>query len=305
MKALNAWIVVLLSALFFTACNEDDEQPIKEKIQTEGTGVANIYITDAPADNQEVAGVYISINGIEAKGPNGWVAIKNYDEPVVINLLDYQNGKSHFLSDEPIPAGTYSELRMNLNIKDIDGQSGQEGSYLEYKNGTKVSLFAPGGEGSDYKAIGGFTVKENEAIDITMDFDVRKALVEAAQSEKMILKPAIRLVSNDRSGMLEGKVSGAEAFTKVVVLAYGNDSFSESEMDIKDGATRFANAVSSTAVSAHGEFTLAYLTKGTYDLYFVMMDANGKFLNLLGTQQDVTINALGRTNMEIDITEIK
>lgn len=304
MKVLNAWAVVLLSLMIFTACNEDDEEPVNTN-EVEGTGKASIYLTDAPIDNQDISAVFISITGVEAKGPEGWISLKNFEEPVVIDLLSYQNGEAFFLTEEQIAAGTYTEVRLNLNIQEIGGTADVEGSYIQYKDGSKKTLYAPSGEQTGYKAIGGFTVPESGNATITLDFDVRKAVVDAGKDDKYLLKPTIRLVSNDDAGTVEGKVSGTEDFNRVVVFAYNNDQFEESEMDAPaQGNIRFANAISSNVVDQNQEFTLAYLNAGTYDLYFAMFDENGEFLNLLGSHNDVKVGAQAKAGVSIKIDEL-
>lgn len=304
MKILNAWAVVLLSLLIFTACNEDDEEPVNVR-EAEGTGKASIYLTDAPVDNQEISAVFISITGVEAKGPEGWINLKNFDEPVSIDLLSYQNGESFLLIEEQIAAGTYTEVRLNLNIQENGGTTDTQGSYIQFKDGSKKILYTPGGEQTGYKAIGGFTVPENGNASVTLDFDVRKALVAAGKEDKYLLKPAIRLVANGNAGTIEGELSGTEGFNRVVAFVYQNGAFSESEMDAPtQGNVRFANAISSSMLDQNQEFTLAYLNTGTYDVYFAMFDEHGEFLNLLGSYSSVKVGAQAKANISTKLDEL-
>lgn len=306
MKVLNAWVVVLLSLMVFTACNEEeDEKPVTAQIE-EGKGKASIYLTDAPIDRKDISAVFISITGVEAKGPEGWNTIAEFEEPVVIDLLSYQNGESYFLAEEQIAAGTYTEVRLALNIQDISGQAGVEGSYIQYDDGSQQPLFAPSGGQTGYKAIGGFTVPEGGNASITLDFDVRKAIVEAGKERKYLLKPTIRLVTNENAGTIEGKMAGTTDFTRIVAFAYSDNTFKESEMDAPaQGNVRFSNAISSNAINENQEFTLAFLNSGTYDLYFAMYDENGEFLNLLGSHDNVKIASQAKAQLEVKIDELQ
>lgn len=305
MKLLKAWSVVLLSVLIFTACNEEDEEPIAAKVtENGGIGKAGIYITDAPVDNANISAVYISINAIEANGPEGWTTIKQFAEPMVVDLLSYQNGDSYLLAEEDISATTYHEIRLDLDIAGADSGSGS-GSYIEYADGTKKSLFVPGSGHTGYKAVGDFTVEQNGHTGITLDFDVRKAIVAAENGEKYILKPAIRMASNDESGMIKGKFEADAEFNRIVVLAYEDGTFEETEMDEpKAGEVRFANAFSSNPVNNSNEFTLAFMPAGKYDLYFAMYNKDGQFLNVLGTKQDVAVSAQGDVQLDIKVGEL-
>ncbi|GAA0891518.1 DUF4382 domain-containing protein [Fulvivirga kasyanovii] len=299
MKMLRMLSVVFLSALVITACNDDDST-------TNGKGKASIYITDAPIDDANVSAVVISVNRVEANGPEGWETIEEFEEPVSIDLLSYQNGEAFLLTENEMDAGTYSEVRLILNIKKkVDDQLQNEGSYIEYIDGSKEPLFVPSGAQSGYKAKGEFTIPEGGVVGITLDFDVRKAVVKAGSSGNFILKPTIRLVANQDAAMINGHFNidslDSAGYDKVIAFAYENDTFAESEMDEpEEGEVRFANAVTSSVV-VDGDFTLAFINSGTYDLYFAAYDENGEFVELIGSYEDVTLEAGAKLELDLGL----
>lgn len=300
---LKMWSAVLLSVLMFTACNDDDEKINADKPNYDGEGKASFYITDAPVDAENVSAVVISIIGVEAKGPDGWKTIKEFEEPVELDLLSYQNGEAYLLTEEVIEAGVYNEVRLKLNIQEqTDGQVQNPGCYIEFADGAKEPLFVPGGGQSGYKAKGEFALPADGVVAVTLDFDVRKAVVKAGQSGKYILKPTIRLVANEEAGMIEGEFAEADTYEKVIVFAYADGTFEESEMnDPADGEVRFSNAVTSGVVADDNSFTLAFMSAGKYDLYFAYYDENGEFMNLIGSYEDVSVEAGAKVSLQLEL----
>lgn len=293
MKTIKTLLPILL-ILFAFSCSDSDEA---------ATGRASISITDAPIDDANVKAVFITVTGVEVNGPDGWTTVETFEEPQVIDLLSYQNGESKFLTEEVLAAGVYQGARLQLNIQErVDGDIQNPGCYIEYVDGSTQPLFVPSGAQSGYKAQGEFEIPAGGVVEITLDFDVRKAVVEAGNSGQFILKPVVRLVANQDAGLIQGTFD-AESNTaaKVVVFAYNDDTFTDSETDEPaDEEVRFSNAVSSSTVSDEGNFTLAFMSSGTYDLYFATYDENGDFIELLGNEQDVDV-AAGAV-IEIDLS---
>lgn len=293
MKLLNNLVVVLLASSLLFACGDENETT---------KGRVSISITDAPIDDANVSAVFIAINSVELKGPDGWTTLDSFEEPVSIDLLSYQNGEAYFLTDELIDAGSYSEVRLMLDIQDrINGIQQNEGCYIEYKDGSTQPLLVPSGGRSGYKAKGNFDITSGGVVALTLDFDVRKAVVESGNSGKFILKPTIRLIANQDASLITGSFDQEDGdFTKVIVFAYENDTFAESELDEPgDEEVRFSNAVTSSTLSDEGAFTLAFMESGTYDLYFASYDENGEFIELIGSSDDVEVEAGINLNLEI------
>ncbi|MDN4165567.1 DUF4382 domain-containing protein [Cytophagales bacterium LB-30] len=287
---------LLVSAGVLASCTDNEN--------VAGKGKASVYLTDAPIDAENVTGVYISVMGVELNGPNGWVTVSSFEEPKSLNLLDYQNGESYFLADQTMDAGVYSEARLILDIteKSESSRNVTPGCYLEFANGEVQPLFVPSGSQSGYKAKGDFTISANSTTDVIIDFDVRKAVVEAGNSGQYILKPVLRLVSNENIGNINGTInSSLTNYSKVVVFIYENDTFTEAELETTDSSNGFDNAVSSALVNEAGEFTLAFINQGTYDLYFVAYDQEGSSLSLIGEQQDVEVKAQTDTEISLEL----
>ena len=85
-----------------------------------------------------------------------------------------------------------------LNIAEKGSHPTNPGCYIQFADNATAPLFVPSGDESGYKAIGRFEVAANETVEVTADFDVRKAVAVAGSS--YILKPTIKLIVNDQSG---------------------------------------------------------------------------------------------------------
>ncbi|MDX1629047.1 MAG: DUF4382 domain-containing protein, partial [Fulvivirga sp.] len=178
------------------------------------------------------------------------------------------------------------------------------GCFIEYNDGSKQPLFVPSGGQSGYKAKGDFVVPDGGVVALTLDFDVRKAVVEAGSSGTFILKPTVRLVANEDAGLIEGTFD-AEGSTanKIIVFAYADNNFDISETDEPaEGEVRFSNAITSDVIAEDGSFTLAFMESGTYDLYFASFDENGDYIELLGNSEDVTLEAGARVELNLSLS---
>ncbi len=258
------------------------------------TGVLKLNLTDAPLVDADVTGVYITITGIEYNRNGSWIEMAGFGDPQKYDLMELTNGESALLGQLVLPSGRYTQIRFKLDVADHDaGVPSNPGSYVEIggpeaEGGQEVPLFVPSGAQTGYKAVGEFDVPVNGEVEVTVDFDVRKAVVLAG--DKYILKPTLRLVVNNQAGTITGTVTGAAGPT-TVVFAYESGEYHEAtETAAPEGdATWFPNSVSSTVVGDGGAFTLAFLAAGTYDL--VVADFDGTNINVVAQKDGVDVTA--------------
>jgi hypothetical protein len=162
--------------------------------QTLGTGTLKLYLSDAPLDAENVIGVYITINEIHYHLDSQWITCEEFEDPQAYNLLDLTGGNFALLGDFTLPAGYYTQIRFILDIPQKGSSSANTGCYMEFSDNSTQPLFSPGGGSTGYKAIGYFEVPVNGTVEVTADFDARKAVVVAGSS--FILKPTIKLIVN-------------------------------------------------------------------------------------------------------------
>lgn len=287
-KSIGMGALLLGMVALLPSCNNDDE-PMQ-------SGQVKVYITDAPVDDANIEAVVISVSKIEMNGPRGWETVKEFDTPFSINILEYQNGKSYFVTDANLTAGTYTEARFVLNAsQDLNATVTNPPSFIRYKDGSKQALYIPGGSASGYKAKGDVEVVANSTTAVTLDFDARRSIVEAGNSGKFILKPTVRVIGNAEAAKVEGNFTDFQSYSRVVAFLYTKGSYTNAEATVTgENETRFPNSVTSTMVSASGDFNFAFVEPGTYDVVLVAHSTDGEFAEVIGKHEN-TVVAPGAT----------
>ncbi len=273
-------LILLISSVGIISCDSNEES----------TGTLKLSLTDAPLDNSDIVAVNLSIVRVDIKGNDGWEVLDNFEEPVDVNILEYRDGNSFLLTEEELPAGGYKEIRLVLDIAEHDGgDAANRGTYLEYSDGSREPLFVPSGEQSGYKAKGNFDIPPGGVVGLTIDFDARRAVVEAGNSGKMILKPVVRLVEDKDVAMIKGSLTSETEYASLKVFAYSDGSYSEDELIVEPESVEFPNAITSGNVGEDGSFTLAFMDSGTYDLVVALYDENNEFVEVVTIIEDVSV----------------
>ena len=280
--------------------NDQSDVTVEDSDESEQaleTGTLELYLSDAPLDAKNVTGVYITIDEIQYHLDGEWITCEEFVGNQTYNLLELTGGNSTLLGELTLPVGNYTQIRFMLDIPEKGSQLTNPGCYIEFADNSTEPLFVPSGNETGYKAIGRFEVTVNETVEVTADFDVRKAVVVA---DFYILKPTLRLVVNNQAGSIRGSVTNGSNYTDIIVFAYGDGTWAETE---DDGPvypeSRFPNAITSGKMDEEGGYRLALLAAGTYDL--VVAGYNGAdFGEVLGFISDVQVQSKKATIQNID-----
>lgn len=292
MKNIISILLIVTVFIAFQACDNDESQ----------TGTIRLSLTDAPLDNPEIVGVNLAVIRVDIRGDEGWEVLESFEEPVNIDLLEYREGNAYLLTEQTIAAGKYSEIRLVLDIAEHEGgDAANKGTYLIYSDGTTEPLFVPSGAQSGYKAKGEFVLPPDGVVGLTMDFDARRAVVEAGSTGKYILKPVIRLVADEDVALIEGTVSTETEYPLIRVFAYRDGTYDESETIAEPGDVEFPNAVTSSTVDENMQFTLAFMESGIYDLVAAVYDENGDFVSVITNIEDVELDAGQILTLPVDL----
>lgn len=205
-----------------------------------------ISLTDAPVE--DARHVYVSVESVQiAQTEGNWITIPlETDEE--IDLLQLQNGETSLLASlETLPAGIYGQTRLVL-AEEAPGR-------LIDNDGAEHALFIPSGSESGLKIQTAFTKIDGVPLSLTIDFDLRKSIKSAGNGNKSkyVLKPVLRLADDSKAGSASGEGENGS-----VVCVYANDA-------TKDNDDACDNAITSATVK-NGQFKLAFLEPGTYDL---------------------------------------
>lgn len=299
MKHFLTGAMLLSGLVFFTNCKDDDDN------LTGSTGSVQFEITDGPIDDANITGAFVTISAIEVDGET-----LNLTSNQTIDLMAYQNGDTKILGTLDLEADTYNEVKLIL-----DCGSGTPGCYMLTKDGTKHNLQV----GSDSKfdlevETGSFEVMDSATTNVVLDFDLRKAIryEDSPQSNDRFdfvteseLENAVRIVSKDDAGTIEGTVSDDLGLVgdKIVVFVYEKGSFNKSDEIEGQGESeiQFKNAVTSATVDAQGNYTLAFLEEGDYEIHVFGYedDNNDGEMELMG---ELSLDLLG--NLGLDLNNI-
>jgi len=265
--------------------------------QASGTGTLELYLSDAPIDAENVTGVYIKINEIQYHINDQWTTCDEFESPQTYNLLELTNGNFTLLGELTLPGGHYNQIRFMLDIPEMGQDPYNPGCYIKFADNSTSPLFVPSGNTTGYKGVGQFTVPNNGTVQVTADFDVRKAVHLA--SSHYILHPTIRLVVNNEAGRISGSIANNSTYTDIIVFAYEDGTWADTEDDEPVyPASRFPNAVNSGKMCDDGHYTIPLLAAGTYDL--AVAGYNGDvFGEVLGFISDVQVQSKKATIQNI------
>lgn len=166
-----------------------------------GSGTMSLSVADAPVDGAEK--VVVVFSGVELTADSGNPVTITFAAPKTIDLLSQSGTASAVLFSQPIPPGTYGQIRLLVNA---DGDPSN--SYIVMSDGSMHGLMVPSGAQTGLKLVSGFTVPSSGVVDYTIDFDLRQAIVcQPGLSPQCFLKPVERLVNNAMVGNIQGQVS--------------------------------------------------------------------------------------------------
>ncbi|MFC1998967.1 DUF4382 domain-containing protein [Chloroflexota bacterium] len=310
MKKYLMILPLLALVLAGLACggSDDEGEPTAADI-----GSLTLNMTDAPVDAGDIAGVYISVTKVEigdkASGEVEWVELADYSAaPKQLNLLDYTGGLIYEIGQFDIEAGTYNQIRFYLDAPE-EGQTAptNPGCYIEFTDESTEPLFVPSGSNSGYKAVGAFEINEDGDTEVTVDFDARKSIhvTGGGQNQRYILKPTLRLIVDSQAGHIGGSITNGSEYSDITVYAYQAGEYVDTEDDDPaEGQARFANAITSCRMGEDGNYKLAFLGNGNYDL--IVVGHNGEaYGEVLGIMNTIQVQNQQQTNHPIDTDDLE
>jgi hypothetical protein len=219
-------ISILVCALvFYAGCNDSS-------IGSGQTGTLSVRLTDAPGDYEKVN---ITFSEVSAHIDGDWVTVRN--EPLTVDLLEWNNGKSLVLGTAEVPAGKYTQIRLIIDDANV-----------VYKGQTR-SVTVPSGAQSGLKLLANFDVLVGSTYEMVVDFDAQRSIVATGPRENpngFLLKPTVRVAPLAISGSISGTITNPMHQPIAYAIANGD------------------TITSSLANATSGNFTLAFLSEGMY-----------------------------------------
>ncbi|HEX9772498.1 MAG TPA: DUF4382 domain-containing protein [Steroidobacteraceae bacterium] len=294
MSSMSLPRILLLSAALsaLAACGSDGDGS--------GTGQISLGVTDSPVDVADA--VVVQFTGVELKPKDGPAFSRDFAVPKTIDLLAFQGEERAMLLDgEEVPAGEYLWMRLKVNADpDVAGDS-----YITI-DGADCELLIPSGDERGLQMIRGFTVGVGTITNFTVDFDLRKSVLQppgqttvvpVCDGQAYLLKPVVRVVDNLEVGTITGTVDSTfiteqcgtgETQSGVYpgnVYLFGpvadGDTVTPDDYDTVDADPNGADALASAMVSETDfSYTFGFVPAGNYvtaytcDADDVLIDAN-------------------------------
>ncbi len=221
-------------------------------------GAASVSLTDAPACGYEEVNVTVTRVRIHQSSSAddkaaGWTDIA-LNPPRTINLLNLNDPTQHNfalenLGQAPLDPAHYTQLRLVLDENNGNQPTANwivlEGQDPNNPN-NRIPLDTPSAIKSGIKLIHQFTVNSGERVDLLLDFDACKSIVQTGNG-KYKLKPVI---------------------TVIPFVLNGIDGFVDKTLtNVRVSAQQSGTIVRETVMNTQtGRFFLARLTPGNYDV---------------------------------------
>lgn len=232
---------------------------------TQAPGTLSVAMTDAPScgyDEVNVTVQKVRVHQSASAGENdaGWTDI-TLNPARKINLLDLTNGALEELGQTPLAAGHYTQMRLVLDPNAGSSLANSVVLTTSPANTTEISLDTPSAVQSGIKLNHEFDVASGQRVDLVLDFDACKSIVTKGNG-KYALKPVVNVIPTVLNG-IDGFVNPALLGSHVQVSAQQNGT-----------------VVRATVPDANGEFFLARLAPGNYD---VVITADDHAAAVIGT----------------------
>jgi hypothetical protein len=241
-----------------------------------GTGRLTVRLTDAPFPFSDVASVNVYVVRVDAKtasttdaeaadesNHDGWTTIATPN--TLINLVDLGGGKTVNLGATTLATGNYQSFRLILDT---------DKSLITLKDGTTPPISFPSAGHSGIKVILDQPIELTEDGSVmTLDFDIGRSFVMRGNnpSNGFNFKPVIHAVAEDITGSVTGSVH-ANTATGAAVPDATVEVLTDGSLVTDADPT---HVVATTSSDASGNFTIAFLLPGAYELRATAPTASG------------------------------
>jgi len=192
------------------------------------SGTMRVSLTDAPACgydavNVTVERVRVHRSATAADGDAGWSELV-LATPRRVDLLTLQNGVLDELGELPLPAGTYTQLRLVLAENTV---SKPLANSVVPTGAPETPLETPSAQQSGLKMNIDIDVPADKVVDVVLDFDACKSVVKRGNSGLYNLKPVVTVIPylSDAGlrvvGWVDMSIAASDSGTSVSVQSGG------------------------------------------------------------------------------------
>lgn len=267
-------VVIVLFSTLLIQCSKDDNNSDKP------TGTLAVKLTDAPSDDANIQGTFVTVSEIKIDGES----VEGFSKQT-IEISAYQQGDAKLLLSEEVEAKSYNSISLVLDYE-TDESGNSPGCYVLTDDDMKHDLGNESESQAEITFTTNFKVESQLQNSWVIDFDLRKAIIreengstdtEYTFSAASEMQNAFRIVKEENSGKILGNIAGSMiANNELYVYAYRKGEFNASTETEETGSNNvmFANAVTSAKVNEDGSYTLAFLQEGDYEIHVASYEKN-------------------------------
>lgn len=313
-KLILTTVFIIFTSMLFVQCSKDENTGIDQK------GQVSVKITDAPSDDANIQGTFITIADVKIDGQS----VEGFEKQT-IEVSAYRNGEAKLLMNNEVAAKTYNSVTIVLD-NETDASGNAPGCYVLTNDNTKHNLSASSSSATEISFNKSFSVDANGEASLVIDFDLRKLIVRnsdtANENQYKFVTTAemansVRMVQENNTGEIYGKANMMfNTNNEMYVYVYHKGDFNMSTESSGQGNSNvmFAHAVTSAKVNADGSYTLPFLSEGDYEIHVAsfeegtgghvmfkgMVDASSAMMGMM--MNNITVSAESNTELNIDIT---
>ncbi len=305
---------IVLFALIFVQCSKDDDSS-----GMGNKGEVMLKVTDAPADDANIKGTFITIADVKVDGQS----LEGFTKQT-IEISAYQKGEAKLLFDKELEAKTYNSVSIVLD-NETDESGNAPGCYVLTSDDKKNNLALNGSSESEITFSKPVNVESNSQISLVVDFDLRKLIVRNTDMPeesgyKFVtsteMESGVRMVNEQDCGEITGKVNATlNTDNDVYIFIYKKGEFNKIVESQKQGSSNvlFANAVTSAKVENDGSYMLSFIENGDYEIHLAtykketenkwtfngMLNADSSVSGLLLNNLSVEANSQIELNIDV------
>lgn len=310
-KSFFIALTLLFSVILFVQCTKDEDTNNAEK------GTLTVKLTDAPSDDLNIQGTFVTIADVKIDGKS----VEDFNKQT-IEISAYQNGNAKLLFNEEVAAKSYNQITLVLD-QEADESGNSPGCYVLTEDEVKHDLFAETNTSGEITVSKAFEVSQDAETSVVIDFDLRKAVVRNQEGTsdnhyKFVtsaeLNNAVRAVNENESGEVAGEIEntfGTDARTYIFIYNKGEFNASAESAGSGESNVMFADAVTSAKVESDGSYKLSFLEEGEYEVHLASYEKNGdnhfSFQGLLNANSTINnlllnnISVSAQSNVKLDI----
>jgi len=304
---LSITLLVITAFFYLVGCTHDDDG-MGER------GILSLLITDAPSDDENIKGIFITIAGIKLNGK----PVRNF-KPQTLEISSYNNGTTKLILDKELASKEYRHVTLVLDKEKSDNGE-VPGNYVLTDDHIKHDLFEQVNSTGEIEITKSFEISTKAETRLVIDFDLRKAVVHseevATRSYRFAgdngLQQAVRIVDESKSGNITGQVfNKGKDDDQIFVLLYRKGEFN----DIKETSEKkvlFPGTVSSARIEQDGSYRLSFIEEGEYEIKVAAFKKSGDryfFKGFLKTTSrrtgtlldDVSVSAGSELQLNIEV----